>query len=114
MPVSKSKLLRLLLEFPDLSSKKEQCGLILKGNQIVECPNVHPQPELGFEIDPESIIRHEEKMVGTWHTHPEGNASLSDEDYTCFLNWPHLEHYIIAKEEVSRYYVKEGIVYNDS
>lgn len=108
MPVSPDKFLR----FFDPDDPVERCGFLLKGNRMVEVQNVHPNPRYGFEIDPEAIIRHEEQLKATWHTHPDGNCTLSEEDYACFLNWPHLEHYIISKEGVRRYTVVDGVVMN--
>jgi proteasome lid subunit RPN8/RPN11 len=92
---------------------KERCGFILKGNRMVEVRNIHPNPEIGFEIDPEAIIRHEDQLKATWHTHCSGSPDLSEEDYTCFLNWPHLDHYIVGKDgTVKRYIVKDGTIVN--
>jgi proteasome lid subunit RPN8/RPN11 len=108
VPVSPSK----LLEFYNPEDKKERCGLILKKNRVIEVVNSHPDPEHGFEISPDSIIRHEDQLQGTWHTHPGGAATLSNEDYACFINWPHLEHYIVGEEGVRRYAVEDGVVYN--
>jgi proteasome lid subunit RPN8/RPN11 len=108
VPVSNSKFDR----FWDPEDTKERCGFILKGNRMCEVQNTHPQPEHGFEIDPEAIIRHEDQIKATWHTHPNSDACLSEADYICFLNWPHLEHYIIGKDGVRRYVVVDGIVMN--
>ena len=110
MPVTPEKLIRYY--GVDKDETKERCGFVLKGNRLVEVKNIHPDPENGFEIDPEAIIRHEDQLKGTWHTHPTTNATLSKDDYACFLNWPHLEHYIISKDEVRRYVVENGIVMN--
>jgi proteasome lid subunit RPN8/RPN11 len=108
VPVSSEKFNR----FFDPEDTKERCGFILKGNRMVEVKNIHDSPELGFEIDPEAIVRHEEQLKATWHTHPHGNSSLSQADYVCFLNWPTLEHYIISKDGVKRYVVEDGLVVN--
>ena len=109
MPVSIDKFKR----FWDDNDTKERCGFILKGNRMVEVANVHPNPQEAFEIDPEAIIRHEDQLKATWHTHPDGPPSLSGDDYACFLNWPHLEHYIVGKGcEVRRYIVEDGVVLN--
>lgn len=108
MPVSDSKFER----FFDPNDEYERCGFILKGNRMVEVMNTHPDPKNGFEICADSIVRHEDNIKATWHTHPEGTSTLSGEDYTCFMNWPDLEHYIISKEGVRRYIVKDGVVVN--
>ena len=96
----------------DPDNPNERCGFILKRNVIKEIDNVHPDPLKAFEIDAKAIIEHEDNLKGTWHTHPTGRATLSEEDYTCFLNWPNLEHYIIAKDGVSKYIVEDGVVLN--
>lgn len=108
MPVSPDKLIKMY----DKDETKERCGLILKKNRVIEVKNVHHRPDYGFEIDPESIIRHEDQLQGTWHTHPNKEAVLSEEDYACFLNWPNLEHYIIGNNGVRRYIVENGVVMN--
>jgi proteasome lid subunit RPN8/RPN11 len=108
VPVSDSKLER----FFNPDDTKERCGFILKGNRMCEVVNVHPNPENGFEIDPEAIVRHEDQLKATWHTHPNGDPNLSEDDYVCFLNWPHLEHYIVSKNGIRRYVVEDGVVVN--
>lgn len=108
MPITKSK----LEAFYDPADLKERCGFILKGNRIVEVLNFHTEPEKGFEISPESILKYEDKLKGTWHTHPKQSNALSQCDYSCFLYWPHLEHYIIGTNGVQRYVVEDGIVLN--
>jgi proteasome lid subunit RPN8/RPN11 len=108
VPVSDSKFDR----FFDRDDAKERCGFILKGNRMVEVQNVHPDPTVGFEIAADAIVRHEAELKATWHTHPTGSSTLSDDDYTCFLNWPHLEHYIISSGGVKRYVVQDGAIIN--
>lgn len=108
MPVSDSKFDR----FFDPEDAKERCGFILKGNRIVEVMNVHPEPTKGFEIAPDAIVRHEDELKATWHTHPDGSSALSERDYACFLAWPHLDHYIVSREGVRCYQVKDGVVLN--
>lgn len=90
----------------------ERCGFVLKRNIVKEVDNVHPEPTKGFEIDAQTIIDHEDQLVGTWHTHVGQGSTLSMEDHTCFLNWPHLNHYIISKDGVKTYVVEDGIVIN--
>lgn len=91
---------------------KERCGLILKGSKIVELENIAPEPEKGFEISSNDIIKYEDEMVGSWHTHPDHDSNLSEKDYLGFLMWPNLKHYIIGTNGVSSYIVKDGIVIN--
>lgn len=101
-----------LKKFFDPDNENERCGFILKRNVVIEVDNVHPDPKLGFEMDAEQIIEHEDDLKGTWHTHPTQDSTFSMEDHTCFLNWPSLEHYIISKEGVRKYVVQDGIVLN--
>ena len=110
MPALKDKLLKMWNE----EDTKERCGFILKNNVVLEVENTHPQPEFGFEICAKDIVENEDKLKGTWHTHPNSNAILSHEDYTCFLNWPKLEHYILGQNGIRRYVVKDGVLQNDS
>ncbi len=88
----------------------ERCGLILMGGVILECDNIHPEPETGFEIDPETVLKHEADIEGTWHTHPGQSAILSGEDHLCFTQWPRLDHYIVGNDSIRIYRVKSGAV----
>lgn len=108
MPITDSKLLAFFTPTHD----KEQCGLIIKHNRIIEVMNVHPDPTKGFEIPVEAVMKYEDVLEGTWHTHPYGSSALSEMDYACFLAWPDLDHYIISNEGVKRYVVKDGVVLN--
>ncbi len=108
MPVSDHK----FLAYFDADDKKERCGFVLEGNRVIEVRNVHPQPEQAVEWDPESIVRHEPRIKGTWHSHPNGASTLSGQDHSCFLTWPHLQHYIVSLEGVRCYVVKNGVVLN--
>ncbi|WOF44373.1 Mov34/MPN/PAD-1 family protein [Sphingopyxis indica] len=93
----------------------ERCGFLLKDGTLVEVPNVHSEPEKGFDMDSAAMIEHLEKpLVATWHTHPGGDPNLSQEDYAGFLNWPHLKHYIVGTRDgevtVECYIVEDGLV----
>lgn len=91
-------------------SSNERCGLILDDGTIIEVPNICNEPEHGFEISPTSIFPIEDRIVGTWHTHPDGTTNLSDDDYYGFLNWPDWKHYIISNDEIACYIVQDGAV----
>ena len=91
---------------------EERCGLILKGNKILELDNVAEDKVKGFEIPPEALVEHEDNLIGTWHTHPGETGNLSDRDRIGFCNWPKLKHFIIGTDGVSEYYVEDGIVFN--
>lgn len=74
--------------------------------------NIHPQPELEFQIDLEELEKHD--VVATWHTHPNSTSNLSVDDYRCFFSYDSLQHYIIGSDNVvSRYYVENDILLRD-
>ncbi|RQS17145.1 Mov34/MPN/PAD-1 family protein [Burkholderia sp. Bp8998] len=88
----------------------ERCGFLLNDGSIVECQNVHEQPEIGFEITPASIRQYEDQIAATWHTHPRTGPNLSAEDYRAFQAWPRWFHYIIGEHDVWCYYVRNNAV----
>lgn len=106
MRAIRSKLKRKL----KAADTEERCGLILKGGKVIDVPNLHADPTQGFRIDGAVMLEHEEKLVGTWHTHPKTPALLSQEDYTGFLNWPDLTHYIIGQDTIRAYKVEHGVI----
>lgn len=111
MPDIKSKLAKKL----KAGDTAERCGFITKAGKIIEMPNVHPTPELGFKIDPVSVIEAlEQGHIGTWHTHPTTDPNLSGEDYGCFCAWDNLVHYIIGRRDgevvVTEFTVDDGIL----
>lgn len=81
----------------------ERCGLVLKSGRIIELENRHPRPANGFAISVSEMDRRYDKLAGTWHTHPHGNACLSQEDYLGFSGWPGLTHYIVGRDEIRAY-----------
>lgn len=89
---------------------EEACGVVLIDNHIVEVKNVHPEPTKGFEVDPEALVKYDEQMIGTWHTHPGQSSILSQEDLNCFQTWPSLVHYIVGNDGIRKYVVKDGAV----
>ena len=92
----------------------ERVGLILKSGEVVELENVSSQPDKMFSTKPEDLIRYEDEMLATWHTHPEGESLLSGEDYIGFQMYPDLLHLIFGTEGVSGYVVKRGAVIQDA
>jgi proteasome lid subunit RPN8/RPN11 len=90
-----------------LTGDKERVGFVLKTGQIVEVPNVCAEPEKGFLVRAEDLLKYEGKIAATWHTHPQGTAVLSVGDYDSFKNWPEWRHYIIGTDGVTEYYVDE-------
>lgn len=88
----------------------ERCGFILNDGTVVECQNIHEDPEIGFEISTSSIRQYEGQISATWHTHPRTSPNLSVEDYRAFQAWPKWFHYIIGEHEFWCYYVRNNAV----
>lgn len=74
------------------SYPQEACGILIghEGGQVTEIissPNLSDTPERSFEIDPSLIIAlqkkyrgHDEKIIGHYHSHPDGQAAPSIHD----------------------------------
>lgn len=92
------------------TDKLERCGLILVDGTAVQVDNIHPQPERGFMMPAQVLIKHGDELAGTWHTHPGQSAVLSQEDYAGFSQWPQLTHYIVGTDGVRAYSVVDGII----
>lgn len=88
----------------------ERCGFILKTGEIVEVVNICQEPELGFDMRGEDIIKYAPIASATWHTHPDDDSNLSAGDFHTFLNWPELEHYIVGNDGVTKFIVEDGDV----
>jgi proteasome lid subunit RPN8/RPN11 len=101
------KIVTSLKKFYDPREKKEKCGLILMDGTIVSSKNLCGDPEKGFILDPADLVRYEDNLYGTWHTHPGGTANLSEEDWFGFQQWPDLKHFVIGVDGV-RCFVVEG------
>lgn len=95
---------------------KEQIGVILADNTIVELDNLHSEPETDATLASEDLFTYfysgEYDVKATWHTHVDESADLSGQDYSTFLLHPDLDHYIIGTDGVKKYVVKEGAVIN--
>jgi proteasome lid subunit RPN8/RPN11 len=99
-----------LLKLFDPEDLSEKCGLILTDKSIIPSSNLHDSPQDGFVVDPQDLIRYEDQLWGTWHTHPNGSSNLSREDYAGFLQWPELHHFIIGVDGVRCFVVEDGFV----
>ena len=99
MRAIRSKLTKLFAE----GATNERCGLVLKRGKLVEVHNAHPNPDKGFVISAGAMHEHGDKVIGTWHTHPDASAALSQDDYHGFTNWPGLIHYIVGTDGVRAY-----------
>lgn len=89
---------------------EERCGLILADGSVFQSKNIHPNPERAFMVAPEDLVEHEDNLFGTWHTHPNQPAALSQEDYSGFCQWPTLTHFIVGTDGVRAYRVVEGVI----
>lgn len=88
----------------------ERCGFVLKDGSFVELINTHEDTQNGFRINSADILKYEETVAATWHTHPRTSANLSLEDYKCFLAWPNWYHFIVTRDTVQGYYVEQNRV----
>ena len=93
---------------------EERCGLILTDESIVEIENVAEDKVNSYRMNPVGVLPFVDNLAGTWHTHPDSDPNLSEEDYAGFLAWPDLEHYIIGRRSghitVMKYRVEDGLV----
>jgi len=96
--------------------ENERCGFLLKDGTIVEITNVATEPRVSYEMDAAEALPYIEAgtVAATWHTHPDGDANLSGDDYEGFLRWPDLDHYVIGRAGddviVRWFHVDDGLV----
>ena len=88
-------------------SGPERCGYIVNG-KVVEVQNCHADPEHGFLVKAEDIVKYADSASATWHTHPGQDANLSTDDFIAFLNWPKLKHYVVGADGVRCFVVEKG------
>jgi len=94
----------------DKADTVEHCGLVLQDGSIIETPNTHTDPHNGFIIPAKLMLQHEDALRGTWHTHPNDVANLSQSDFAGFSQWPMLEHYIVGVDGVRCFKVANGLI----
>lgn len=94
----------------DPKEPEEKCGVILDDKTVIPVKNMHTNPESGFIIDAQELVRYEDRLWGTWHTHPATGANLSQEDYFGFLQWPNLHHFVIGLDGTRCFVVEDGLV----
>lgn len=84
-------------------------GGYLTQDDVFECENVHVNKIEGFcfSFDDLDKLEEDEKIIATFHTHPNGFKNLSKEDFTAFTNWSTLLHFIIGKDGISCYKVTD-------
>lgn len=90
----------------------ERGGVVLDDGKVVEFANLAPDPTKNFLPNIAEMIPIEDRVVATWHTHPEETANLSAEDWKTFVGWPHLLHAIVGTDGVRWYRVQRGAVVN--
>lgn len=89
----------------------ERVGIVLKDGTRVELENVSENPEQGFLISDDDLLRLDDPdVVGTWHTHPGVTGNLSVNDMEAFLAWPNLVHRIVGADGEWAFTVVDGVV----
>lgn len=101
----------------ELSSRvdpdQERGGFVLRDGTVVELANTAEDPKNNFRpADTELLEVIDLDIAAMWHTHPEGTANLSVEDWNAFLSWPEIQFIIAAPGEVRFYGVKGRAVVN--
>lgn len=93
---------------------EERCGVILKDTTVVEITNVASDKTTSYKMCPKELLPIIDDVVATWHTHPDSDPNLSEEDRVGFLMWPKLAHYIVGRRAgkvvVEKYRVEDGFV----
>ena len=92
------------------SSGPERVGFVLRDGSVVEVENKSPSTEHSSVVDPSFLIDHEDELVASFHTHPGESCNLSTDDLHAFANWPHLKHYVIGKDGIAAFEVRNGNV----
>lgn len=84
-------------------------GYINAENTVVVCENDSPNPLENFSFKMEDLesINDEEDVVALFHTHPNGTAAMTKQDFKAFLNYPDFFHLIVGKAEVLCYRITE-------
>lgn len=83
----------------------ERVGFILNDGSVIEVRNAAMEPEKGFEVSGEDIIKYATKgnCLAVWHTHPGKESNLSGEDLRAVTQWSDLVHFVIGNDGVSAY-----------
>lgn len=114
---------RLLLPRPALQGIREHaeaawphegCGLleghangrVARVRRVIPCRNEHEQPARRYRIDPERFLRADRaaerigrRIVGVWHSHPNGTVYFSETDRQ--QAWPGW-HYLVVAVDAGR------------
>ncbi len=94
---------------------EEKVGIVTLDGEIVQLVNISLEPTKGFIISGGDILEWfiSGKAKASWHTHNSNSANLSSDDYLGFSNWPNMDHYIVSKKSVHRYYTVDGAILED-
>lgn len=87
----------------------ERGGYVLK-NEVIECENVAQNKLEMFQFDfdvLDKLDENESDVKFLFHTHPNGNSTLSKQDFLAFINYPQFLHLILGKDGISCYKVTE-------
>lgn len=104
---------KLCDDLRSLITEEERAGFVLLDGEVIELTNVAEDKVTKFDASPDEILLHCNKPIAAlWHTHPDGSANLTSEDWHTFLAWPDVEHIIVAKDEIRFYGVKGTGVIN--
>jgi len=93
----------LLAQARSSESPREACGLLLQDAtgliEVVRTENRSPQPQTSFLIDPQALLEAavSGRLIGCWHTHPDGAAVPSESDQQALRDWPALVHVIVGR-----------------
>lgn len=98
--------------FADLaigSDEPERGGLLVGEAELIELPNIHPEPANGYMPDTALVLPWIERATGTWHTHPGRTATPSAQDVQSFAGWPDWVHVIVGTDGVRQFRTKNGM-----
>lgn len=88
----------------------ERVGVVLKDGKLREFRNIAFTPDKTFSIDADELIPLLPETISSWHTHPHASSMPSVEDLHFFRRWPELTHYIIGRDGLREYEVRNGEV----
>lgn len=86
-----------------------EIGGYIKNGEVVVCENDSPNPveNFSFKIEDLEKINDEEGVVALFHTHPNGTAAMTKQDFKAFVNYPSFFHLIVGKDDLLCYKVTE-------
>lgn len=90
----------------------ERLGFLIQDKQVelIEVRNISTAPTETFIAPTAALIEWEDKILATWHTHPDGVNEPSIYDKQAFVNYPDVVHYIIGSNGIAAYAIEGGKV----